>query len=87
MADYLNRIDLLLDIAEMPAEATKRDFLRKIYDFPATAGFTPVFCERGEQSEEVKMRDKKLEDKKNIFSYRKVVTPDALQALIRFDEL
>ena len=61
MADYLNRIDLLLDIADMPAEATKRDILRKIYDFPATAGFTPVFCERGEQSEEVKMREMKLD--------------------------
>ena len=35
MTDYMNKIDLLLAMAELPNDATKKDILKMVYDFPA----------------------------------------------------
>ena len=32
MADYINKVDLLLTIAELPNNASKKDILRVVYD-------------------------------------------------------
>ena len=34
MADYINRVDLLLLLAELPNEVSKREVLQMVYDFP-----------------------------------------------------
>ena len=40
MTDCINKVDLLLALAELPNEASKKDILRMIYDFPTEAVYT-----------------------------------------------
>ena len=34
MTDYINKVDLLLALADLPNEAGKREVLRVVYDMP-----------------------------------------------------
>ena len=40
MTDYINKVDLLLDIADLPNNASKKDILKVVYEQPVSEPIT-----------------------------------------------
>ena len=44
MTDYINKVDLLLALADLPNEAGKLEALRVVYDMPTRTNYTITGC-------------------------------------------
>ena len=53
MTEYIDKIGLLLDIAELPNDASKKDVLRKIYEYKAK---NLISCGIGQYTEELTIK-------------------------------